>query len=157
MGFDAAEATPDLDWDFSKYGAGSGVTPEPSEVQINRFTRQLQEVTQTPDRLKAATSTRTTSTRAKKYNLQAALDVIRNVDGGDDDAIALSHELSVVIAAVCSDSPTASQIDKLPFRVRMAYFGWVVGQFTDPKAWMPATSSSVPMLNGASGIGRVAG
>jgi hypothetical protein len=148
MGFNAADAVSELDWDFTKYGGGSGIVPEPSEEMVLRFQHRLQEIARVgqegvePDR-----AVRATNKRKRRPTFSEALDYLRSLgdpDEGDEEAKRVSDLIVDVVAEACGDKPSAEQIKKLPHRPRQAFYGWIVGQLTDPKAWMPDTSVTPP-------------
>jgi capsule polysaccharide export protein KpsE/RkpR len=110
-GFDAAEAVPALDWDFTKYcgKTASGTITEPSQDQVRAFQASILEV-------------------APGGNVAAAF---RSLDA--EEAAAANEKLFIAIVKVCSGKPTRAQLDKLPHRVLQAFCGWIFGSITNPR------------------------
>lgn len=147
MGFDAGSAVTALQWDFTAFGAGSGVAPEPSDVMIERFKRQqLRMATAMLEQVKLTSSQLETDDQdieiKKLVPFKEAVEAIRAVDGNDELSQHANRQMCEIIAQVLSDCPNADQIEKLPLRVRMSFFGWVNGQLLNPEMFAAGTKIS---------------
>lgn len=129
MAFDAESAVEPMDYDFSKYGGSAGTIPEPSNDQISAYQRALIRIWRPAAEAQAAAATMTEAER-----LQAAI-AESEKEGQDAQQIA---EYIQELAAVCSNQPSVEDITRLPYRVRVAFQAWLLGEL-GPKA---ATSDS---------------
>ena len=138
MGFVAAEAVSELEYDFTGMVDGQrrknwpvelhdvkGVSPEPSQDQVRdmydaiRKLYSLGEYAE-PDEMKESVAKSLSLTEIKDRDLQIAK----------------------IYADACSQEPTTEQILLLPHRSRAAYIGYLSGELLTPTAGSPATSSS---------------
>ncbi len=115
-GFDAATAVEPMDWNFEKFGGGSGVVPEPSTKDMKKFQGEFGKIMregaalEVPDEDAAKLSDEEFETLRKK---------------ADD----LGDRLDQAIAKLCKDQPSVEQVSKLPFRVKTAFSRWLLEQF----------------------------
>lgn len=132
MGFDAGAALEPLDYNFEKFDAGSGTIPEPTRAQIRDFEKW---------RLSTFGDAATVADLAERYQAMS-----------DDEAAESDREAVVAIARLCSDSPNAEQLEKLPARVFRAFWAWLWTQLTDPTLSGSATTlSPAAASNGSAG------
>lgn len=115
-----------LTFDFSSVGGAKGVIPEPSSVQITTFQRDLRHA-MAPSLaiMKQVGSTDLTSIT------QETLDAL---DEADETAGQTMDAVADAVAALCSNSPSAEDIKKLPFRGQQVFVGWIAGKFLNPEA-----------------------
>lgn len=163
MGFIADKAVEPLDWDFSKYGAGSGTSPEPSTAMIERFNRKWRQLVQALIAMRNAAVTAETS-EAEELTPEQAKEKLLAFQGLNlDDALQrLSQELddealpgieevighmAQLIAEVTKDQPSVDQIMALPHRPRTAFFGWFVGEMTSPESEAADTKPSLSLVH----------
>lgn len=114
----------DLEYDFTKFQPGvKGLIPEPSSDQIETFLAVLSKIMPTKVSLDD-------QGREKRV---LDIDKISETFGedGPEDAEAI---VNAAVSAVCSGTPTAGQIDALPYRVKQRFYGWIVGTFLSPEA-----------------------
>lgn len=122
--FDAANAVEKLEYDFSAYGGDHGVSPEPSYEQIRDFQKRLQAL----------------GGQERLHRLEE--ETVAAADTGEDPESEYMEEMSDAIADLCSHQPSAKEINRLPFRVRIAYFGWITGEVVDPETLTAGTKLS---------------
>lgn len=130
--FDAGTAVEAMEYDFTAYGGSSGTIPEPSEETLDLFMKKIREV--------ALEARRLVNQKGDPNDLSPE-DMLNTLSEMDEDT--MTKSLSVVsdaLAELCSGTPTAEEISRLPFRVRQAFTGWLVGQFR-PEARTAATTS----------------
>lgn len=126
--FDASKAVEALDYDFTAFGGGVGVIPEPTSGQVEGFFNTIKQLAK--------------EVKAK----QGSLEAVNEVDAADtlaemDDNFMSEYEaeMSEAIAELCSGTPNADEVNRLPFRVRTAFIQWLVGELR-PEGTRPATS-----------------
>jgi len=150
MGFKADTAVEALDWDFTKYGAGSGTSPGPSTNQIERYQRRLRGLVQALQRLqlaKASAHTELTDEQLRaqmdewvRMNLDEAIAAIDQEQQDALDELGAAGNQTVLDAKICElvaetlgNCPNVEQIQALPHRVRFAFYGWVTQELLSPE------------------------
>lgn len=155
-GFDAGNAVEPMDWDFTKFGGGKGTIAEPSDVEMERFLRKyrtlmgavrdeaLASLKQSEEESVAAERSPVTLEEAKQ--LMAEIDL---TEEQSEFARRISEQMLDIVCSITKDSPSREQIGKLPNRIRGAFYGWLVGQLTDPDFVQAAdTRPSLSLVNG---------
>lgn len=159
-GFDAGSAVEPMDWDFSKFGAGKGTVPEPSDVEIDRFMRQYQVLAtqvirsaeaQTNQQLQELIERRAKEddpdSPEKPLTLEQSVEVMKQVDLGNSAEIA--NAMLDLIITITKGQPSREQLMALPHRVRGAFYGWLIGQLTNPDFSVAAgTRPSLSLVSG---------
>lgn len=130
--FNAGTAVESMEYDFTDYGGGSGVIPEPTDDILDAFYAQVAEVMgQVQETIGGLQNLDTTDPEA----VQAALTQVE----GSSIMSQVSSALTDVIAGLTQGRPSAEEIGRLPFRVKQAFMGWLVTQFS-PEAATPGTN-----------------
>jgi hypothetical protein len=155
-GFDAGNVVLAMDWDFSKFGAGKGTVPEPSDVKIERFLRKYRVIAN--QALNAAGSAivleddpkllQDEEGNPKIPTLADAIAVMKQIDLEDDGTMQsrqVAEQMLDLFDWFCDGKPGRGQLQQLPNRIRAAFYGWVVGQVTNPD-FGPAADTK-PLLN----------
>ena len=154
MGFDSGSVVEPLDFDLSKHGGPKGTVPEPSDRLVFRFTAQFrkvvlasiseaekiaveQDVPEDDDARKE---------RLSKFSLRDALGIL---DTADNETLKmLSDKMCGMVAEVCSNTPSEEQLVALPWRIKAAFFGWVVGELLVPEGSAAVTTPSLKVVSG---------
>ena len=130
--FNAGTVIETMEYDFTAYGGGAGIIPEPSETALQEFFEGVE---------------------AFKIDLEEAQGErveLEQLAEADLEEIAKSQAVSTkemlktyrtLIAALCQDQPSETQLALLPVRVQLAFIGWLVGEFT-PEGRMPGTKNA---------------
>lgn len=157
-GFNAAEAVPKLDWDFTKYVKGAkGCSPEPSADALYEFNAQYRTLVEGVVQSKKAAAILESKRTGKLSEEDAEAEMRRWAAMSWEEAAAelnrqmadvappseiveVSNRQAELIAEVLQHNPSADQIKALPGRIRAAYFGWVVGQLLSPEYGAVATN-----------------
>lgn len=133
--FDASTIGGDIEYDFSKWGGPSGVVPEPPRNAVSKMMRQI-------------------SAAFKEYGLRddnadddslTPDDVAKTMSDAEDDEETfekLSVTLLDAVAGVCGGSPSREVLDALPYRPFMGFFGYLIGNLTNPEGSRSGTSNS---------------
>lgn len=116
MGFQADKVVDPLDFDFSAFGGPVGTIPEPTDQQIFQLQEDLSAglvavgvpADQLDDMEAIAKATATLDRESQQTFLEAQTEAL---------------------ARLCGGEPTLEQIQALPFRIRAAFFGWLIGEF----------------------------
>ena len=124
MGFDAGKAVTTLDWNFAPYTTAAGVTPEPSQQQVDDFLAVLR------------------ATREGLVDDQGAVDrdklavMVQEMGGEQELSAAVTDRVLTAAAALCSQSPSHPDLTALREtapRVLQAYLGYLTGTFLTPQ------------------------
>lgn len=115
-GFDAATAVEPMEWDFSHYGGGKGVVPEPSTREMQDFQRDFAKVMRKGQKLEVSDEDAMKMSEKEFDKLQK-------------DAQAIGEELDELIARLCKGTPSREDVATLPFRVKTAFSKWLMEQF----------------------------
>lgn len=116
MGFNADTVVQKLEWNFRPHVEASGVSPEPSTEKVGAFFDQLHIILERPDGEETVPSNIAAMMAAMSTSQLAYAD----------------EKLIAAYADLLGDCPNAEQIGSLPHRTRLAFFGYVTGQVTDP-------------------------
>lgn len=167
MGFKAAEAVEALDWDFTKYGGGSGTSPEPSTADIHQYQRSLRSLVGALQRLQTAEifadSDELTGDELKEQMRQwrgLSLDeAMARIDQEQQDALVklgeagdpttLDNKICELVARTLGQCPNQTQIQTLPHRVRFAYYGWVTEELLNPELVAAGMKPSLSLVRNA--------
>ena len=127
--FNAKDAVEPLTYDFRPHADVSGEVPEPTDDQVAEFYGDLanQLTRALPEKVDGVDVT-------DPYELSK---VLITLDG--DDHRKLYDALLDLHAAVCGNSPSREDVEKLPYRLRRAWYGMVQG-WLRPEASRPATN-----------------
>lgn len=168
MGFNAAEVVPKLEYDFRPHVNAHGVTPEPSGEKQAEFVTRFHNLMLSIQRVGMARieAERERVDKLTEEERQAQLDqwaglswdqalaMIEadsnvNQDMGDPETSA--RQMAELVEEMSAGAPSADEIMQLPGRIRSAYFGWIVGQLSDPELWAAASKKPLAaLLNGGS-------
>lgn len=120
-GFNAAEFVEAnrLDFDLSAFGGPKGTIPEPSSSQLRRFEEDWK-------RINGSVPNATDETPEA---FQAVLAEVTT-----DDMWDLWSQMLQMVGRLCSDFPSAEDLDEVPARVAQAFIGWLLGSMFNPKA-----------------------
>lgn len=156
-GFKADEAVEKLEWDFTRYNGGRGVSGEPSHEALVRFQRKYGAFVEALRRYGQAIQLREQKRldamseeerRAELERLAASSFEDLRAEAWeqgmallpDEERAGRVREMTEMVAEVFENNPSVEQIEKLPGRVRAAYFGWVVGQLINPESGAVGTN-----------------
>lgn len=92
---------------------GKGITPEPSGEQVRHF--------QAEQRKLLGLAIDTPQAEVNRRMLEMT----------EEDFLELDDKIGDIIADVVSDRPSRDVIAALPFRIREAYYGYVIGELTN--------------------------
>lgn len=129
--FDASTAVEVITFDFTKYGGGAGEIPEPTDEVLDNF---FQGLSITMGNLKESVKDMKDLDATDPESVQAALSAVQE----GDTMQKVSADLNVLIAGLTQGSPSEEDIQRLPFRVKQAFLGWLTGQFS-PEGGTPTS------------------
>jgi hypothetical protein len=115
--FDAASAVDPMDWNFDKYGGGSGTVPEPSTDDMKEFQKTFARIMRDGKALEITDDEAASLTEEQFDQLQK-------------DMAAIGERLDVAISSLCKNQPSQEQVKLLPFRVKTAFSRWLMDQFS---------------------------
>jgi hypothetical protein len=122
--FEAAGVVEALDFDLRPYVDAHGTIPEPSDRQVAEFMNGMKKVVkEQQDHIPAGVDPNDPAQLLQALN-----------DLDPETVIKLMAEMSGVYAKVCSGTPTKTQIQGLPIRVRQIFFGWLQSELLNPEA-----------------------
>jgi len=129
MGFDAGKFVDVLDYDFTAFGGSKGVVPEPSDKVLLRFQDSMRK-------------------GLVEFGITDAIDitdnavVMRIIAKLPAEQMSQFLEMQVdALAEFCQGTPTLTELQTMPVRVRNAFAGWLMGKFENPESLATATNS----------------
>jgi hypothetical protein len=125
-GFDAATAVEPMDWNFDKFGGGTGTVPEPSTEEMKLFQKDFARIMRDGNALEMDSEESVKLTEEEFEELQTKMS-------------AISDRLDVAISTLCKEQPSRAQVALLPFRVKTAFSRWLMEQF-NPEAAAAVTN-----------------
>ena len=121
MGFKAEDTIEPLDYDFRPHAEVSGTIPEPSSKQVNNFREKVvAALTQSgldPEMI--------SSGKVKLDNLAQLGELMKKSADIEDQVVVEVANLTGIATAT---------LKALPFRIKTAFVGWVMGIFFNPEA-----------------------
>ena len=149
--FNAATAVERMEYDFTEYGGGEGVIPEPTTQAVNEFFSEARAIMKRAKELQA----RVQGDRAEVSDLnnEEAIEALSNLaDEAGDLTNQVQDDMARAISILCGaqwvgengsatlvgGSPTADQLKTLPFRVMQAFSTWIMEEIR-PKKVAPGT------------------
>lgn len=118
MGFKATEAVEALDYDFNPHIDSKGTIPEPSTRQIEDFRNSIFATFQ-------ASGIDPEQITSGKVSLSMMGDLMEKGN---------AVEKAMVTAIADVTGIPDRTLDALPYRIKAAFVGWIMGQFFDPEA-----------------------
>lgn len=117
MGFKATEAVEELTYDFRPHLDRSGAIPEPSTKQIEKFRTALFDTFQA--------SGIDPSTLGAKMDLSSIGDLMEKASTVEEAMVGAVADLTGI---------ADRDLNALPYRIKAAFVGWIMGQFFNPEA-----------------------
>lgn len=118
MGFKATEAVDELTYDFNPHVNQSGTIPEPTTAQVEDFRARIFNTVKDsgidPEELASG-----------KVGLDSMDTLLETASGIEAELLGAVADLTGI---------AQSTLNALPYRVRAAFFGWVMGEFFSPEA-----------------------
>lgn len=113
MGFDAADE-PELTYDFTKYVPDAmGVTPEPPDVLVIAFGKAMAAI------VAPYTAERDPAVKPTAKDIGMVI----------EKAGETLTDMVTAVAKLCQDSPSADEINGLPWRLKQNFVGYMTGLF----------------------------
>lgn len=118
LAFDASNAVESFDFNLAPYADSKGTVPEPSSDQVAQFYTDLQ----------TGFEAVLPADRVADYDLSSPTDLLKlNLSLTVDETKALYDRHLDTYAAVCQGTPSRDDLEALPFRLRQAFYGALVG------------------------------
>jgi hypothetical protein len=138
--FDAGSVVEPLEWTFEPFVPGAkGVVKEPNDAQITQYLRDIKAI---------AAEIKAKVPDAPDGNDPA--DLMSSLDDLDPEGIReLTGKMAGIVAALCSDDPSAETILALPPRRRTMFFGWLQQEVMSPEAAPGGGNAQVTTLRPA--------
>lgn len=111
-----------LRYDFTAFGGVTGIIPDPSDEKLEAFNTAYMELL---DKYGVGED-------VDKDDPDAVKDAIER--NKDVSFIEQQKEMMELIAELCDHSPSLEELQKLPFRVRQVYLGWIQRELINPEA-----------------------
>lgn len=126
----------ELKYDFRPYVDVHGVIPEPSEETIDQFRRKINRM-MTEVRIFAGNLEKAQEGKTDKQRKTIVAMAMRAKQMSEkqraEKANDLKRQMREAISELCSGTPSAEDLAKMPYRGQMAFAGWLVGVFSSPK------------------------
>ena len=135
-GFSAAEIAEPLEFDLRPHLDKAGVITEPTDRQIATFQKAMRkEQLQGARELGAAQHAKDVA----EMSPEEFLGVLEKTKL--DDTEATLKRQATIYAALCSNDPSAADLLKVPLRVRLGFYRWLLGEVMNPEAGAGAGTS----------------
>jgi hypothetical protein len=131
--FDSSSIGGELDFDFTKWGGKAGTVPEPSRPAVNKLMKKIQ-------------------SDFKKLGMVGEEDDESTTPGEiadrmnkiDDEELfeTMANNITDAVAELCGGTPSLKELQALPYRPFMGFFGFLVGNLMNPEASKPGTNNS---------------
>lgn len=139
--FNSGEVIEALDFDLTTHGGPAGTVPEPSDAAIARLFRRVQEeVAREVEKFGVDLEEKATTP-------EALIEMMGAID--EEDILNTATLMTNIFAELCAGMPTEDQLAALPFRVRNAFFGWLMGELNPPDS-SAGTTPFLRVVPGAS-------
>lgn len=131
--FDASSIGGELEYDFSKWGGSKGVIPEPPRFAVSRMLKRVDELFESLGLRKK-----------EDKGVETPEDVINTMEKVSEEEVfeKMAAGLVEILAEVCDGSPSKEDLEKLPYRPMQGFFGYLMGELTNPEVSKPDTNSS---------------
>lgn len=133
--FNAAEAVESLEFDFTAYGGGSGVIPEPSSGTVKAYFRSMKALAKDMKKFKGIADQLGDVEEMSEEEIADRMGMIEEAEEGVDE---LQEKQRHMLADLCGNAITTDDLDRLPFRVFQAFNAWLLGEIT-PKRTTPGS------------------
>ena len=147
--FIAAEAVEKLEYDFTEFGGGTGVIPEPSTGAVNQFFKDTKKMIREVRALQQTAE----SLNVEGMTEQEVAEQIGKIDEATEGATQMQSAMVENIAILCGadrfetkdddgnvieshvegGSPTFEELNRLPHRVLQAFSQWLMDQIRPKK------------------------
>jgi len=149
-GFDAGAEVDPLDYDFTTIKAipndvreilqdAKGTIPEPSNDQVNKFLRSQRAKLE-----EAGVNVKDFDPTDQQKSMLVIAQAM--VDASPETVDKIAAGMVDAVAELCGGRPTREQIDALPVRIRTAFFGWLMGQLTNPESAAGGTKPALAVV-----------
>jgi len=151
-GFSADGVVEALEFSLRPFADVAGVIPEPSPAQVRAFIKAGQdEIRKVAARMAAQEKKREAAEGEGEPGMSALTEAVLDQMAFRGESLspeALKRQ-AAQIAALCSGTPSADDLLKLPYRVMQAFSRWVAAEVLDPEAEAGAGNGQVLSLPSA--------
>jgi hypothetical protein len=132
--FNAESIGGELEYDLSKWGGPKGVVPEPPRHAVNKLMKDV-----TTAFKESGLGPETAD--GEVLSPEQVADTMNKVE--DEEMFGKLTDLLVdALADLCGGSPSREALENLPYRPFMGFFGYLIGNLTNPEVSAPDTNSS---------------
>lgn len=136
--FDANSIGGALEFDFSTWNGPKGIVPEPPRSAVNKMLKGTSKAFR-------ELGIGDNAEDEKDMTPQEIADTMEKVE--DDETFEkLNEALLEHLAELCAGSPSREQLEALPYRPFMGFFGYLMGNLTNPEGSSTGTNSSPKRL-----------
>lgn len=134
--FDASTIGGDIEYDFSKWSGPAGVVPEPSRGAVSRMMKEVSSAFK-------EVGLRDENADDGSLQMDEVVNTMTKVEDEDEEMFELlANKLLDSLAKVCGGSPSREVLEALPYRPFIGFFGYVVGNLTNPEGTRSGTQNS---------------
>lgn len=133
--FDAGLAVEALEFDFTAYGGGAGVIPEPSSGAVKAYFRSAKGLAKDLRKFKGIADQMGDIENLSEEEITDRMSLIEEAEEGADE---LQDKQRHMLADLCGGAITVDDLDRLPFRVFQAFNSWLLGEIS-PKRTTPGS------------------
>jgi hypothetical protein len=131
--FDDSTIGGELAYDFTKWNGPKGTVPEPPRFAVNRLLRKVDETFKDLG-LKDTDDT-------SELGVDDVADTMNKIDD-EEKFVKLQEALLDALAELCDGNPSREVLEALPYRPFQGFFGYLIGNLTNPEVSVSGTSNS---------------
>ncbi len=147
--FNPRDHVDSLEYDFTEFGAGEGVVPEPSTGKVNQYFNEIKAIAKDVRGLQAQAKNFESIEELSDEEAMETLDSVEEVQSGASEfQLRMMEALAVLCGGEWVDNeddehkhveggtPSLEDLQKLPYRVLQAFNQWLMGEIS-PKRTTP--------------------
>lgn len=127
-----AHSVSSIEYDFSKWNGPKGSVPEPSDAAIKQFFKAVKEAASKLDDVNATEI---------EDNPEAVSGMLESLN--EDSLFEIADDIADAIGEMSNGQPSSGQVKALPFRVKQAFFGFLMGEIQAPEGSSGGTTTSL--------------
>jgi hypothetical protein len=123
----------ELEYDFTKWGGPKGTVPEPPRFAVNKLLKSI-DVTFKELGLKDSDDT-------SELDVDDVAETMNTIDD-EEKFVKLQEALLDALTDLCAGNPSREVLEALPYRPFQGFFGYLIGNLTNPEVSVSGTSNS---------------
>ena len=127
--FNAGSVIEPMSYDFTAYGGGEGIIPEPSTKQVETMFNDIRRLVLTlKEEVKDISGVDITNLENASTD-DVPEEAVKALETMGESLMSKQQDaLAAILAQVCSDRPNQLELTQLPYRVFAAFQKWLMGE-----------------------------